>query len=68
MLRASAIVATDPAAAPRRSPDPGDDCLLALAHAERAVLVSGDQHLTGLAGRFPIQTPRGFLVTLTEQP
>lgn len=68
MLRTSAIVATDPAAAPRRSPDPGDDCLLALAHAERAVLVSGDQHLTGLAGRFPIQTPRGFLVTLTEQP
>ncbi len=29
--------------------------------AERAVLVSGDQHLLGLADRFPIFAPREFL-------
>ncbi len=66
ILRATAIVAADPATAPRRSPDPGDDYLLALARAERAILVSGDQHLTGLTGRFPVQTPRSFLESLEE--
>jgi uncharacterized protein len=63
ILRDGALLAPDPRAA-RRSPDPGDDYLLALAEAEQAVLVSGDQHLLGLADRFPIRTPRDFLQAL----
>ncbi len=64
MLAEGAIVAVDPSDLPRRSPDPGDDYLLALAEAERAVLVSGDQHVLGLSERFPIFTPRAFLDAL----
>lgn len=63
-LRRSAIVAADPELPPPRSPDAGDDYLLALAEAERAVLVSGDRHVLGLAERFPIFAPRAFLETL----
>jgi putative PIN family toxin of toxin-antitoxin system len=44
--------------------DPGDDYLLALAEQERAVLVSGDQHLLALADELPIQTARAFLDSL----
>lgn len=61
LLRQAAVVASDPPAAAPRSADPGDDYLLALAEAERALLVTGDQHLLDLAGRFPISTPRAFL-------
>lgn len=64
LLRRSGRLAADPPEPPRRSPDPGDDYLLALAEAERAVLASGDRHLLELSGRFPILTARGFLVTL----
>jgi putative PIN family toxin of toxin-antitoxin system len=46
---------------PLLSPDPGDDYLIALARAERAVLVSGDQHLLGLGGDLPIFGPADFL-------
>jgi predicted nucleic acid-binding protein len=53
-----------PPAAPRRSRDPGDDYLLALAESERAIVVSGDQHLLGLADRFPIVSPQAFLEEL----
>jgi predicted nucleic acid-binding protein len=59
-------MAADPTSAPRRSPDPGDDYLLALAEAEKAVLVSGDRHLLGLDDRFPIQAPRAFLQKLAR--
>ena len=63
----SAILAADPMAAPAiRSADPNDDYLLALATAERAILVSGDRHLTVLADRLPIRTPAEFLATLDE--
>jgi len=63
----SVILAADPMAAPAiRSADPNDDYLLALAAAERAVLVSGDRHLTVLADRLPIRTPAEFLATLDE--
>ena len=63
----SAILAADPEAAPAiRSADPNDDYLLALATAERAVLVSGDGHLTVLADRLPIRTPAEFLASLDE--
>jgi len=60
LVRNSGIVVTDPEAIPR-SPDPGDDYLLALAERERAVLVSGDRHLLGLADVFPVYSPRDFL-------
>ena len=65
VLREGAVVATDPPEPPRRSSDPGDDYLLALAEHERAVLVSGDQHLLALASEFPIRTARAFLDNLT---
>lgn len=64
LLRELAPVADDPPRAPRRSADPGDDYLLALAEAERAVLVSGDDHLLRLAGEFPVRSPRDFLADL----
>ena len=66
-LRRAALIAPDPPASPWRSPDPGDDYLVALAHAERAPLVSGDQHLLELEGRFPIYTARRFLELLDRR-
>ena len=53
---------------PARSTDPGDDYLIALAEAERAILVSGDQHILGLADAFPIRSPAEFLLTLGDEP
>lgn len=64
LLRESARLAPDSKAPARRSSDPGDDYLLALAESERALLVSGDQHVLALAGDFPIQTARAFLDAL----
>jgi putative PIN family toxin of toxin-antitoxin system len=64
LLRARTALSADSEPAPRRSPDPGDDYLLALAEAERAVVVTGDQHLLGLGDEYPILTPRLFLETL----
>ena len=64
LLRHGAILATDPREAPRRSADPGDDYLIALAESERAILVSGDQHVLALADELPIQTARMFLENL----
>lgn len=63
-LRAAAVLASDPPAPPRRAPDPGDDYLLALAEGEKAIVVSGDQHLLELADRFPIYSPGAFLEAL----
>jgi hypothetical protein len=40
---------------------PGDDYLIALAAAERAMLVSGDKHLLALAEQLPILPPTRFL-------
>jgi uncharacterized protein len=59
----------DPGRRPRRPPtsrseDPGDDYLLALTEAERAVLVSGDRHLLALTEELPVLTAREFLVTI----
>ncbi len=62
LLQRSATVAQDPdAEPPRRSVDPGDDYLIALAAAERAALVSGDKHLLALEGDLPIFAPAAFL-------
>jgi uncharacterized protein len=51
----------DVQAPPRRSPDPGDDYLIALSASARAVLVSGDAHLLALAGSIPVYSARGYL-------
>jgi predicted nucleic acid-binding protein len=59
-------LARDPEAPARRSADPGDDYLVALAEAGRAVLVSGDRHLHALAGELPILAPRAFLGELSK--
>jgi putative PIN family toxin of toxin-antitoxin system len=64
LLRRGAIIAADPATPARRSADPGDDYLLALAESAHCVLVSGDRHLLSLAGELPIQSPRAFLETI----
>lgn len=57
-----ATVVADPAGEPPlRSADPADDDLIALAAAERAVIVSGDAHLTVLADRIPVRRPAEFL-------
>jgi len=64
-LRREAILVDDPTEPPTsRSEDPGDDYLLALAEAERAVLVSGDRHLLALTDQLPVLTVREFLVTV----
>jgi predicted nucleic acid-binding protein len=54
----------DPAAV--RSPDPGDDHLLALAIIRRAFLVTGDQHHLGLREDFPILTPAECVIKFRE--
>lgn len=64
-LRREGILVDDPAEPPTsRSQDPDDDYLLALAEAERAVLVSGDRHLLALTDELPVLTAREFLVTI----
>jgi uncharacterized protein len=65
-LRTAATVAPDPGGPPpMESEDPGDDYLLALAAAERAMLVSGDDHLLSLADRAPVCAPARFLELLS---
>jgi len=67
-LERSATQTRDPGeAASIRSPDPGDDYLLALAANERAALVSGDGHLLSLAAEVPIFSPRDFLAFLADR-
>lgn len=68
LLRDGAILAPDPPTPAHHSADPGDDYLLALAENERALLVSGDQHLLALADTLPIQTARAFLEALEAGP
>ena len=64
-LGRSAELADDPGGPPPvRSEDPGDGYLVALAAAERALLVSGDVHLTSLASRMPVRTPAVFISEL----
>lgn len=58
LLRRDAVIAPDPEGPPPlRSADPDDDYLIALAHSQNAVLVSGDSHLLDLAGGAPILSP-----------
>ena len=61
-LRSAATMAVDPTGLPAiRASDPGDDYLIALAEVERAALISGDQHLLGLADDLPVFSPVDFL-------
>jgi uncharacterized protein len=65
-LAETATSAGDPEAPPDvRSPDPGDDYLIALAASRVAILVSGDKHLLGLADEIPVFTPATFLDLLS---
>jgi putative PIN family toxin of toxin-antitoxin system len=64
VIEANATKATDPAKAPRRSRDPGDDYLLALAAACSAIVVSGDRDLLALKADLPIYSPSEFLAAL----
>ena len=50
----------------RRSIDPGDDYLLALAARSSAFLASGDGHLLELSEHLPVRTARQFLQMLDE--
>lgn len=66
LLRQSAEMHDDPdTPAPVRSPDPGDDHLIALARAANAVLVSGDKHVLGLGG-LPVYSPAEFRSTVAD--
>jgi uncharacterized protein len=49
--------------APLSCPDPDDEYLLALAYAQKAVLVTGDAHLLELSGGAPICAPADFRAT-----
>jgi predicted nucleic acid-binding protein len=61
----SALLVADPDGEPPvQAFDPADDYLIVLAAVARAMLVSGDAHLTVLADRFPVRTPAQFLASL----
>jgi uncharacterized protein len=61
----SATNAPDPTLPPpAHAADPDDDYLIALAAAQRAILVSGDKHLLDLASEIPVLSPRQFLELL----
>jgi putative PIN family toxin of toxin-antitoxin system len=64
LLRGSARLGAEPPPGLHRSRDPDDDYLLALAEAERAVLVTGDADLLALSDDLPIVTPAAFLDSL----
>jgi putative PIN family toxin of toxin-antitoxin system len=62
LLRRDALLVADPEGPPPlRSADPDDDYLIALAHDQSAVLVSGDAHLLDLADRAPILSPADLI-------
>ena len=68
-LGRSGLLGVDPESEPPvHAVDPNDDYLLALAAVERAMLVSGDAHLTVLTDRFPVRTPAAFLAQLEDEP
>lgn len=67
LIRRAGQMIDDPVDPPIiRSPDPGDDYLIALAAEAQAVIVSGDRHLLGLADQLPVYSPADFLALLQE--
>lgn len=68
LLRRQAQPMDDPEGPPTiTSPDPGDDYLISLARAGRAVIVSGDGHLQSLADHIPVYPPAAFLALLSVE-
>lgn len=61
VLRVSLHVSDPDGPAPLRSADPDDDYLIALAQAQNAILVSGDNHLLDLPDGAPILAPADLL-------
>ena len=60
-------MAPDPKGEPSvSSADPGGDYLIALGTSTGAVIVSGVQHLLGLAGKIPAHSPWVFLALLVD--
>jgi putative PIN family toxin of toxin-antitoxin system len=67
LLRREARMTDDPKESPStRSPDPGDDYLIALAAVAQAAIVFGDSHLLGLADDLPVYSPAEFLALLED--
>lgn len=67
LVQSEASVKPDPAPTQtQRSPDPGDEYLIALAEANSAVIVTPDTDLLGLAGQLPIYAPAAFLALLGD--
>jgi putative PIN family toxin of toxin-antitoxin system len=62
LVRRVSLHVSDPdGPAPLRSADPDDDYLIALAQAQNAILVSGDNHLLDLSDGAPILAPSDLL-------
>ncbi|MDQ6751121.1 MAG: putative toxin-antitoxin system toxin component, PIN family [Actinomycetota bacterium] len=67
-LTDSATMLADPIQEPPvRSHDRGDDYLISLAAAARAILISGDKHLLDLSHQIPVFAPPRFLETNRAQ-
>lgn len=67
-LREAAELRDDPGGDPPVRPsDPGDEYLVSLAAAVRAVIVTGNRALLDLAGRVPVYSPSDFLAVLVSQ-
>jgi uncharacterized protein len=63
-IRQHGTLVSDPEQpAPLSCPDPDDEYLLALAYAQKAVLVTGDSHLLEIASGAPICAPSDFNAT-----
>ena len=60
-------VEPDPEVSAGLTPDPGDDYLVALAAANAAYLVTGDNDLLELSDA-PVRSPRAFFAMLVDQP
>jgi putative PIN family toxin of toxin-antitoxin system len=66
-LTEAATVVSDPSTGPPvHSADPGDNYLIALAAARKAILVSGDRDLLDLGDEIPVFSPAAFLEQLAE--
>lgn len=65
ILARAGVTVRDPGVPPEvRSPDPGDDYLIALARVSRSMLVSGDGDLLGLSDQIPVYSPAQFLALI----
>ena len=65
LVRHEATVVIDPEGPPPlRSADPEDDYLIALAHDQNAILVSGDKHLLDIRGGAPILAPADLTLSV----